>query len=78
MNVENRKLYRSRKDRMIAGVAGGLGEYLNMDPTIVRLLFVLFALAGGPGLLVYLVMLLVVPEEPLDAPSTVVDAEENE
>mgnify|MGYP000556079925 CR=1 FL=1 len=50
MNVETRRLYRSRSDRMIAGVAGGLGEYLNMDPTIVRLLFVVFALAGGPGL----------------------------
>jgi len=78
MNVENRKLYRSRSDRMIAGVAGGLGEYLKMDATIVRLLFVLFALAGGPGLLVYLVMLLVVPEEPLDAPSTVVEVEDAE
>lgn len=78
MNVENRKLYRSRKDRMIAGVAGGLGEYLNMDPTLVRLLFVLFALAGGPGLLVYLVMLLVVPEEPLDSPSTIVEVEEED
>ena len=78
MNVENRKLYRSRSDRMVAGVASGLGEYLNMDPTIVRLLFVLFALAGGPGLLVYLVMMLVVPEEPLDSPSTVVDADDAE
>ncbi|MEJ2757827.1 MAG: PspC domain-containing protein, partial [Anaerolineales bacterium] len=76
MNVENRKLYRSRSDRMVAGVAGGLGEYLNIDPTIVRLLFVLFALAGGPGLLVYIIMLLVVPEEPLDSPSTVVDVED--
>jgi phage shock protein C len=78
MNVENRKLYRSRSDRMVAGVAGGLGEYLNIDPTIVRLLFVLFALAGGPGLLVYIIMLLVVPEEPLDSPSTVVDVEDAE
>ena len=59
-------------------IAGGLGEYLNVDATIVRLLFVLFALAGGPGLLVYIVMLLVVPEEPLDAPSTVVEVEMDE
>jgi len=64
MNVENRKLYRSRSDRMVGGVAGGLAEYLNIDATVVRLLFVFFALAGGPGLLVYLVMLIVVPEEP--------------
>ncbi len=78
MNVENRRLYRSRSDRMISGVAGGLGEYLNIDSTVVRLLFVFFALAGGPGLLVYLVMLLVVPEEPLDTPEGVVEAEAEE
>ncbi len=76
MNVESRRLYRSRNDRMISGVAGGLGEYLNIDATIVRLLFVFFALAGGPGLLVYLVMLIVVPEEPLDTPASVVDVKE--
>lgn len=75
MNVENRRLYRSRSDRMVAGIAGGLGEYLNIDATIVRLLFVFFALAGGPGLIVYIVMLLVVPEEPLGAAESVVEAE---
>jgi len=63
---------------MVSGIAGGLGEYLNIDSTIVRLLFVFFALAGGPGLLVYLVMLLVVPEEPLDTPDSVVDVEAEE
>jgi phage shock protein PspC (stress-responsive transcriptional regulator) len=78
MNVENRKLYRSRTDRMIGGVAGGLADYLNVDATVVRLLFVFFALAGGPGLLVYLVMLLVVPEEPMSAPDEVVEVETEE
>lgn len=78
MNVENRRLYRSRSDRMVAGIAGGLGEYLNIDSTIVRLLFVFFALAGGPGLLVYIVMLLVVPEEPLGAANSVVEVEVQE
>jgi phage shock protein C len=78
MNVENRRLYRSRSDRMVAGIAGGLGEYLNIDATIVRLLFVFFALAGGPGLLVYIVMLLVVPEEPLGASESVVEVEVEE
>ncbi|QPC81555.1 PspC domain-containing protein [Phototrophicus methaneseepsis] len=48
-------------DTMIAGVAGGLAEYFNVDPTLVRLLFVLFALAGGPGLLVYIVLWVVMP-----------------
>jgi len=78
MNVENRRLYRSRSDRMVAGIAGGLGEYLNIDATIVRLLFVFFALVGGPGLIVYIVMLLVVPEEPLGASESVVEVEVQE
>lgn len=64
MAGEYRKLYRSRKERMIAGVCGGLGEYFGIDPTLVRLLFVIGTLFGGPGLLAYLIMLIVVPEEP--------------
>lgn len=59
------RLYRSRGDRMIGGVCGGLGEYLNIDPTVMRLLFVALALLGGPGLVIYLIMLIIVPEEPL-------------
>ncbi len=59
-----RRLYRSRTQRMIGGVCGGLGEYFDIDPTIVRLLFVVTALAGGPGLLAYIIMLIVVPNEP--------------
>ena len=59
-----KKLYRSRKDEHIAGVCGGIAEYLGIDSTIVRLLFVAFALAGGPGILVYIILALVVPEEP--------------
>ena len=65
MTGEYRKLYRSRKERMIAGVCGGLGEYFSIDPTLVRLLFVIGTLFGGPGLLAYLIMLVVVPEEPM-------------
>ena len=58
-----RKLYRSRSERQLAGVCGGLARYLTLDVTIVRLLFVFIALLGGPGLLIYLVMAIVVPEE---------------
>jgi phage shock protein C len=65
MANEVKKLYRSRTDRMIAGVCGGLGEYLNVDPTLIRLIFVFAALLGGPGIIIYIVWLLVVPEEPL-------------
>lgn len=58
-----KRLYRSEDDRLIAGVAGGLGEFLDIDPTIIRLIFAFSILLGGTGLLAYLVMWLVVPEE---------------
>jgi phage shock protein C len=57
-----RKLYRSNTDKIIAGVCGGLGEYLNVDPTLIRLLFVLAVLAGfGSGVLLYIIMMVIVP-----------------
>lgn len=58
-----KRLYRSADDRMIAGVCAGLAEFLEIDPTIVRLLFVLGLFAGGATFWAYLVMMLVVPEE---------------
>ena len=67
MSKGYKQLYRSREGRMIGGVCAGLGEYFGIDPTLVRLGFVLGALLGGVGalLIVYLIMLVVVPEEPL-------------
>jgi len=57
-------LTRSKSNRMIAGVCAGLGDYLNIDPTIVRLLFVLgFFTFNGAMLLVYLIMAIVTPEQ---------------
>lgn len=73
MSNEYKRLYRSRDDRMISGVCGGLGKYFNMDPTLFRLLFVIFAFAGvGSGVLAYIVLAFIVPEEPADyeAPSS--------
>lgn len=61
--METKRLFRSRTNRSIAGVCGGLGEYFNVDPTLVRLLFVIFAIAGGPGLLAYIILWLIMPEE---------------
>ncbi|MFA4885460.1 MAG: PspC domain-containing protein [Desulfotomaculaceae bacterium] len=61
------KLYRSRKIRMIAGVAGGLAEYFEVDVTLVRLLWVLAVFAGGAGVLAYIVAAIIIPEEK-DAP----------
>jgi phage shock protein PspC (stress-responsive transcriptional regulator) len=49
---------------MIGGVCGGLGEYLSMDPTVVRILFILLALTPFNGLIAYLLMLIIVPQEP--------------
>jgi phage shock protein C len=60
-----RRLYRSRDDRMIAGVCGGLAAYFSVDPTIVRVIAVATILLPGPSVIAYLVMWLIVPEEPL-------------
>ena len=64
MSTQYKKLFRSRDDRMIAGVCAGLGEYFDIDPTLMRLIFVFGALVTGSGLFwVYLVMMILVPEE---------------
>jgi len=67
MSTAYRQLYRSRDNRMLGGICSGLGEYFNIDPTLIRLAFVFFTLIGfgGAMLIAYLVMLIVVPEEPL-------------
>jgi phage shock protein C len=59
--METHKLTRSSNEKMIAGVCGGLAEYLAVDPTIVRLIFVVLALIGLHGLLLYLIMWLLMP-----------------
>jgi len=60
-----KKLYRSSTDRKIAGVCAGLAEYFNIDPTIVRVIFVLLLLPGGlPGLLPYLLLWIIIPVTP--------------
>ena len=64
MAQEIKRLYRSRTNRMLAGVAGGIGEYLDADPTVIRLLFALSFLFAGTGFLAYLVMWLIIPEKP--------------
>ncbi len=62
--MNDKKLYRSRTERMIAGVCGGLANYFSIDPTIVRLIFVLLLITGSAGFWIYIVLMLVVPEEP--------------
>ncbi len=60
----SRKLYRSKSNRQIAGVCGGLAEYFNVDATLIRVLFVLLAVLGGSGLVLYVAMWIIVPKEP--------------
>ncbi len=59
-----KRLYRSTTDRMVAGVCGGIAEYFNIDPVIVRIIAVILLLPGGlPGLLPYIILWIVVPED---------------
>jgi len=62
----NKRLYRSRTERMIAGVCGGLGKYFDVDPVIVRLAAVFFAIWGA-GVIAYIVAWIIVPEEPWES-----------
>lgn len=66
MNEVNpyKRLYRSRKEKVIAGVCGGLAEYFAIDPTWVRLAFILLFFLGGSALLIYIIMWLIVPLSP--------------
>ena len=70
-----KRLYRSRKDRIIAGICGGLGEYFDIDPVWVRILFVLLALANGTGIILYLVLWIIVPQAPLAPEEGVIETE---
>lgn len=63
-NLTYKKLYRSRKEKIIAGVCGGLAEHFGIDPTWIRLIFILLAILGGTAVLVYLIMWLIVPLSP--------------
>ena len=60
---EPRLLRRSRDDKVIAGVCGGLGRYLGVDPVLLRIAFVVLAVAGGGGILIYVVAWILIPEE---------------
>ena len=62
--MEARKLYRSERNRMICGVCGGIGEYVGIDPTLVRIIWVVLSIAGwGTGLVAYLIAAIIIPEE---------------
>jgi phage shock protein C len=66
----NRRLFRCRHNKMLAGVAGGVAEYFDLDPSLVRILFVISIFFGGIGLLLYIGMAIIVPLEPASADAT--------
>ncbi len=69
-----KRLYRSRKEKVIAGVCGGLAEYFKIDPVIVRVIFVILLLPGGfPGFIPYVVMWAIVPLEPTGSKKDPID-----
>ena len=63
-NIKGKKLYRSKKDKMVAGICAGIGEYLDIDPTVIRLLWVLFTIMSlGTGVLAYIIAWIIIPEK---------------
>jgi phage shock protein C len=60
-----KKLYRSKTNRMIAGVCGGIAEYFNVDPTLIRIIAIILLLPGGlPGFIPYVILWAILPEDP--------------
>jgi phage shock protein C len=62
--MEPKRLYRSRKDRILGGVCGGMGNYFNLDPVLVRVIWVVLLFAAGVGFLAYILSWIIIPEEP--------------
>ena len=60
----SRKLYRSTTNRQLAGVCGGLAEYFSLDATLIRVLFIVLAVLGGSGVILYIAMWIIVPKQP--------------
>ena len=63
--MEPKRLYRSRKDRILGGVCGGMGNYFNVDPVLARVAWLVLFFAGGVGFLAYIISWIIIPEEPL-------------
>jgi phage shock protein C len=76
--MESKRLFRSRTDVMLGGVCGGLAKYLNVDPTVIRLVFVLLLFIGGGGFWIYLVLWFITPVEPSSSLAAVVEVKAKE
>ncbi len=68
----NKRLYRSTREKMIGGVCGGMAEYFEIDPVLIRILFVVATFVGGSGILAYIICWIIIPEQPrvVQAPAT--------
>lgn len=64
----NKRLYRSHKEKMIGGVCGGIAEYFDIDPVLIRILFVVAVFAGGSGILAYIICWIIIPDQPYSTP----------
>jgi phage shock protein C len=64
--MQRQGLYRSRKDKVFGGVAGGIAQSLNTDPAIIRIIFALLVILAGGGLILYLILWIAIPEEPIE------------
>lgn len=65
MNYMSKRLYRSNRNRMLCGVCGGIAEYFDIDPALVRLGWIVFCILGGSGALAYLIATIIMPRRPL-------------
>ncbi|MEI6498355.1 MAG: PspC domain-containing protein [bacterium] len=63
--MKEKKLYRSCKDKVVGGVCGGLGEYFDVDPILIRLAVILFTFAGGAGVVFYIIAWIIIPQDPM-------------
>ena len=70
MTNQQRRLYRNQTNKVVAGVCSGLGEYLNVDTTIVRLVWILLTFLGGSGIIAYLIAYFIIPEKPIESSGT--------
>ncbi len=75
MSNEAKKLHRSDEDRMLAGVCGGLAAYFNIDPTLIRVIFIVLALFGGSSIILYLLLWIFIPAAPEELANTEISAE---
>ena len=73
MSDEAKKLYRSTDNRWLAGVCGGLAKYFDIDPTLVRVIFVVLAFFGLGGAIIYLLLWVLIPKEPTDEEQAIMD-----